>query len=361
MNHIGNGWKEVEKRFRQQSDSKDKKQINKWKNRILDNNRIIDSIDSRNFKDKKIYHARFALRGSLINTFEYSSEFSKSTSWTLEGIMALRSYDGGPADILICNSKNHGTIAILALVQKEDSNPVLQRCKKISNHLESNKSAIENDLSIHIADVEIAVAVSEVSPVDVVNSWETSGIDPGNDKISVWQFKTEESERLSVVEQFANVNWDAHIPPGRLGDELQSGIEIAERPHLSLEFFLDSHPKTIIRNFAKIQFQKHNKTDTKNSYFSKSELIEELKLGAEARVTKQEVSDRANELIDWWEYIGIIGEAPNPKTYDDNKEVYSIKVGLMHLSTGMRELHEKYKDCMREAIVELDIKESVVD
>jgi len=360
MMHIGQGWQDISEQFEQQADSSNKKRLKKWKNRLLAEDQVINSIDERNFEDKKTYHARFTLRGTLIGAFEYSSEFSKATSWTLEGVMPLRDYDGGPADILICNSEDHGTIAVLALVQKEDSQTVLQRCKKISDHLENNTSAIEDDLSTRINEAEMAVAVSELSPDTVVNDWETNVDSLTDEKISIWRFETEASERLSVVEQFSTVDWDAHIPPGKLGDELQSGIEIAERPHISIEFFLDSHPRTILVNLAKILFKKHRGTDTTNSYFSKSELVEELKLVAESEVTKQESSDRAEELIDWWEFIGIVGDAANPDTYGDDEDVYSIDVRLSHLSTAIGSLHSQHKECMRDAIVELDLMESMI-
>jgi hypothetical protein len=356
MIDIGTEYAEVKSEF-----DGDGKKINKRKNRLLADERVQEYITKQRVSERRNFHARFALRCALIDSF-YRSSITRTSSWKMEGILPLNECDAGPAEILIYDSDQGDTIVVLSLIQEEESAEIHDRCERIAAYLESERDPVGDELGVEIGDFEIAVAVSEVDPdgsgirpTEVPETWSNSMSETVYDGISIWHFDWLDSKELTVVDSFTNLDWDAHIPPGDLGTELQNGINVDHHPHLSFEFFLDSHPQSILQNLAKKMFKSHESTETTNSYFSKSELKTTLLTGARNNDTDAERTERANQLINIWKELSVVTDAPNPDSYDEDDDVYAIDERMAYLNSGIRNLQTSYTQAMEEAIAEFDL------
>lgn len=341
-----------------------KKKINKRKNRLLADGRVQEHITEQRVADRRKYHARFALRCALVDCF-YRSSITKDTTWKMEGLLPLDRCDAGPAEILVYNSDQGDTIVVLSLIQEKESNEIYDRCERIADYLESERDSVGDELGVNIRDFEMAIAVSEVDPdgngirpEEVPDTWPNTTSEDIYEGISIWHFDWLNTKELSIVDSFGELEWEAHIPSGDLGIELQNGINVNHHTHLTFEFFLDSHPQWILQNIAKKIFKHHNQTETTNSYFSKSELKEFLLTGTRTNDTDADRTERANRLIKIWEELGVVGDAPNPDSYDEDEDVYAIDVRMAYLNTGIRNLQTLYTQSMEEAIIEIDLIKS---
>lgn len=312
--------------------------------------------------ERERYKRRFILRSTLVTAFAHGGAFF-GTDWTIEAQFAFRKKKFGPADLLIAESQNHGSIAILAVAMTSEYDNIFQRVQRLCEYISNNSSSIECDLDTVLADDDVAgtIALYGVDSEHVLRAANDAEEEDNNwSPVSVWELqsgdKTGDSERLTLT------TWDDtdhplnFVPGGGLGNKLEDdGLPLIDRKHIKADTFSDSHHEKVFKNLYIWLYNRHVGREKTNSYFSEDELIKFL-TEATDQPTREEAEDRAQELIGWWYELGIVEKSPNPESYDDDETVHSI-TSRMRTADITGKVAEQYREAVTEALIKKEIRE----
>lgn len=363
INGQARGWAESKETFEENADEAEAEIFNDLVDVRIDNEEYNEQVLNEYLDERDAHQRRFILRSSLVNAFAHGGAFF-STDWTIEGQFVFREQEFGPADLLVAESQNHGSIAILAIAMTSEHENVFKRIQQLCDYVSNNTSSIQDDLDTVLADDHVA---GTIALYGIEKEYVSSAADQAEkgDKdwspVSVWKLQSGDdsgdSERLTLT------TWDDtdhplnFVPGGGLGSKLENeGIPLIDRKHLQIGRFSDSHHEKIFKNLYIWLFNRHVGRDKTNSYFSDEELVDFLTESADQPL-REEAKPRAQELVEWWYELGMAKPAPNPDNYDDSEgTVHSIS-GRMIKADITDEKVEEYRTAVTEALIEKELQE----
>lgn len=289
---------------------------------------IVDEQFDRYLSEKGASDTRYNIRTSLIAAF--NPEGPIGSHWTLGGCIPLRefrSHDQHQVDILVGKSGDEDAIAIVSVVPSEDVSAAFDEAREIADWLLKNPDTIYSEMEVRIGDdepdVALAVTKNAADAAEEIGN-HNSGREAG--RVTVWQFIGGEGE---LVQQYDNqsADWDPYVPDGELGEMMQEGVEAVDIPHTWPDIFLDTHHERVLRNII-VEFVENSEDgEVPDKHFSREQFEEYLKNNIEgAAQNNRQVRDRAQELIDWWQNIGIIEGVPKSQNrFDGQPPAYRFK------------------------------------
>ncbi|SIR88091.1 hypothetical protein SAMN05421858_4299 [Haladaptatus litoreus] len=360
MNGQARGWIKSKETFETDTNEADADRFEDLVDIRTDNEEFTEQLLKQYTDERDAHERRFILRSTLITAFAHGGAFF-STDWTIEGQFVFREMEFGPADLLVAESQNHGSIAILAVAMTSEEENVFDRVQRLCEYVSDNISSIEGDLDTVLADDDVAgtIALYGVDRERVSNAVDDAGGDDWS-PVSVWELQSGDdsgdSERLTLA------TWDDtdhplnFVPGGGLGTKLENkGLPLIDTKHIQIDQFSDSHHEKLFKNLYVWLFHQHAGRDKTNSYFSEEDLIKFLTESAD-QPTRQEAKPRAQDLIEWWYELDMVKPAPNPDNYDEEETVHSI-VGRMRMSDIIDKKVEEYRAAVIEALIKKDLRE----
>lgn len=362
MNGQARGWIESKETFEIDANEVESERFEDLVDTRIDDKEYFDQIHDQYQNEREAHQRRFILRSTLITAFAHGGEFF-STEWTIEGQFVFREAEFGPADLLIAESQNHGSIAILAVAMAPEDENVFERVQHLCDYVSNNISSIEGDLNTVLSDSDVAgtIALYGVDSEYVHQSADEADQEGNNwSPVSVWELQSGDEEGNS--ERLTLTTWEDtdhplnFVPGGGLGTKLENGGQpLIDTKHIQKEIFSDSHHEKVYKNLYVWLYNRHVGRDKTNSYFSEEELIEFLTESTD-QPTRQEAKSRAEELVDWWYELEVIEEAPNPENYDDEGDVHSI-INRIRTANFSDEEEKEYQTAVIEALIEKELRE----
>ncbi|MFC5134488.1 MULTISPECIES: hypothetical protein [Haloferacaceae] len=301
-------------------------------------------------EEVKLYNRRFILRATLTSAFQFGNALASETQWELADSLSFDQHEDGPADLFVAHSESHGTIIVLAVVQQERAERTYERIQSLCSYVKSEMRSIEEDLSVIIDEnnIEGAVAISRVQPGNVAGDFTA---EDEHWPVSVWELVSGERETISLVEEFDGVDWTGYSPDGELSTLLSDGVELADTEHLAFDLFYDSHHQRIYQYLPPHLDKIHsNDSDKTTFHISREELVEFLQ-ARQGAVMREKAVSRADELINWWDYIGAISEVSDPDGYDDNATVYTLRKTRMLSKNQSEKVKNQYQIKVAKALL----------
>lgn len=352
LNGEAGGWEQTKEKFEELDNGDGEEWLAEKESDWLETDQKISETKNRYNTDRSTYDRRFALRSTLLGAFVHGGVIHGSTEWTIQGRVVFNEEEFGPADLLVAESLDNGSIAILAVSSSEQEENVYERIQRLCHYISEEATAIEDRLGTSLDGQKVrgAIAINGISEEEVSRDEETAEIQgiPNTNPVGVWRFESS-SERLSIVEWEEDDHPLGHKPDGGLGELLSGGQEIADTRHLERKHFHDSHHEKLFREFRNQVYDKHRSTDKDKQEFSVKELVAFLRQGHD-QPTKSVATDRGESLIQWWKESDVIKRVENPDGYDeDSSVVYSF---VNHSGqASIQDVDVEYRDGVRKALV----------
>ncbi|WP_439027538.1 hypothetical protein [Haloarchaeobius sp. DT45] len=275
---------------------------------------------------------RFRVREMLISMFS-KGVFTTQSDWKLLDTLSFRDTPGGPADLFVWQQANGDTISILTLTEVNNSGTVYSNLQQICSHVIENADVVGQEmadkqgsqgsgqpLQITKDRVEGAIVVSNINPTKMASKFVQNA---GDSQVSVWEFDGADDEEISVISNVTTAGWDWHIPNNRLGKLLEDGQKFANQYQVSIDRFYDSHHELLFRELPAHLHRTRNRSKSR-WYCSEDELVDFLSTSWSSP-PREAVRTRAQDLIEWWEHIGVFIEIPDAdEHYDEDESVYNF-------------------------------------
>ncbi|WP_147301746.1 MULTISPECIES: hypothetical protein [unclassified Haloferax] len=350
LNGHARGWQETETEFNELADGNAEDWLTDRLEARLDDPDEVEAMKNTYERDRETYDRRFILRSTLLAAFVHGGIIHNETDWTIEGRVVFHEEEFGPADLLVAESYEHGSIAILAVVSPEQEDNSYERIQQLCYYIVDNSTAIETRLGTTLNEDKVngAIALNEVDESSILEDVETADVNGSpNIPISLWMFESSD-ERLSAVEQDDSNHPLGHVPDGGLGDFLLEGREIANTKHLEEKHFHDSHHEKLYRELRNWLYHNHRGSERRIRDFSYEELTRFLQSG-HGQPSNTIVESRATALVDWWQEADVISEVSEPEGFDDDDTVYSI---INHGGRAdISDIDSEYRDGVKEALI----------
>ncbi|MCL9815285.1 hypothetical protein [Natranaeroarchaeum aerophilus] len=301
-------------------------------------------------EEVNLYNRRFILRATLTSSFQFGNVFASETEWELADSLSFDQHEDGPADLFVAHSESRGTIVVLAVVQQKNAEKTYERLQNLCSYVESEMNSIEKELSVIIDEdkIEGAVAISRIQPENIANEFSE---EDNHWPVSVWELVSGNQETISLVEEFDGVDWTGHNPDGELSKLLSDGIEFADTEHLAFDLFYDSHHQRIYQYLPPYLDKVHANDSNKTTFhISREELVEFLQ-AQQGAIIREKASSRADELINWWDYIGVISKVKDPDGYDDSATVYTLGHRIILTTNQNEKIKKQYQQKAARALI----------
>jgi|GEM_PF-5315862 len=355
-----NGWSETDEEFRNQAPQSLQDDVADFVDDADSDNDLLNEVKQEYQQEVNAANQLHTLRTTLFSAFEHNGALVKDTEWSLQHTMFLRDQPAGPADLFVAESSDHRTMIILSLVKVESAERCYERIQSLLEYVANNVQSIEQGTAAGIDSngVEGVVAISGLSGPEIVNEFDYSSQDG---PVSVWELESGEAETITVVESPQVDNWSWHVPSGTLGDLLRSRPEIADREHLSIDKFLDSHHERLLRHLPTYLHKTRSDDEKPDTHFSRTELVNMLK-SAKGAPNRNAASPRADNLIKWWRHVGIIGKVSSSDEYSDDAEVYTFGAAMPNSRRiTIDEFIENYRDKVYRALLKKSKQEEFLN
>jgi hypothetical protein len=345
-----NGWKDLRDEFIHEATDAEQEEIVGEIDELDETDELLQDELEEYQEEVKLYNRRFILRATLTSAFQFGNALASETHWELADSLSFDQHEDGPADLFVAHSESHGTIIVLAVVQREKSERTYERIQNLCSYVESEMRGIEEDLSVIIDEdnIEGAVAISRVQPGNVASDFAE---EDDHWPVSVWELVSGEQETISLVEEFDGVDWTGHSPDGELSNLLSDGVALADTEHLAFDLFYDSHHQRIYQYLPPHLDKMHgNDSDKTTFHISRKELVEFLQ-AQQGAVMREKAASRADELINWWDYIKAISKVSDPDGYDDSATVYTLRKKRMLTKNQSERIKNQYQIKVAKALL----------
>ncbi|WP_232700643.1 hypothetical protein [Halobacterium wangiae] len=353
-------WKNRRDEFEEEATDAEQEQVLDGIKELGEDDEEFESAITDYRNEVELHNRRFVLRATLTSAFQVRGALSLESQWDLAGSLSFDQHEDGPADLFIAHSQSDGTKVVLAVVQHENASRTYERIQNLCDYVESELRSIEREFSIVINQDEIegAVAISKVTPENLVEEFDESS---NHWPVSIWELVSGDRETVSLVSDFQGVDWTGHSPDGDLTTLLSEGVELADTKHLGIDLFYDSHHQRIYQYLPPyLHNQRDEDGDKKTFHFSNEELLQFLK-GRQGSINRNNASERAGELIGWWDYIGVIRQVSDPDGYDDDAEVYSLRKGGVFTGNKVDSMLREYEVRATQALLKKSRQEEYLD
>lgn len=358
LNGRARGWQKTKAEFKELDDGHVEDWLTDQVDALLNDSEEVEAINRTYKNDREMYDRRFILRSTLLAAFVHGGVIHDETEWTIEGRVVFHEEEFGPADLLVAESYDHGSIAILTVVSPEQEDNSYERVQRLCHHIADNSAAIGTRLGTTLDgdNVNGAIALNDVDTELISEDATTADTNESpSAPVSLWTFEGS-NERLSAVEQEDLDGPLGYRPDGGLGDLLVNGKNIANTKHLEDKHFHDSHHEKLYRELRNWIYDKH-RGDKRVRDFSFTELTEFLKRGHD-QPTDSTVESRAEALTDWWQEADVITEKSEQEEYDDSDTVYSI---INHGGRAdLRDIDSEYRSGIKEALIRNQLRSKYV-